>query len=47
MTNKKNVGQMGIDNKTRLLGLVLDCPLGAKCADCPIQEIKNLNDFEK
>jgi hypothetical protein len=38
---------MGIDNKKRLLGHVLDCPLGAKCDDCPIHEIRNLKDFEK
>jgi hypothetical protein len=38
---------MGIDNITGLMGLVLDCPLGANCNDCPLQEIRNLKDFEK
>jgi len=36
-----------IDNKTKLIGLVMECPFGIECSDCPLQQIRDLKDFEK
>jgi hypothetical protein len=34
-------------NKTRLMGLAMECPFRKECIDCAFQNIRDLNDFEK
>jgi len=36
-----------MENKTNLYGLVAQCPFGDECLDCPLKEIRKINDFEK
>jgi len=36
-----------IDNKTRLIGLAMECLYKVECKDCPIQKIRDIKDFEK
>ncbi len=38
---------MSIDNKTRLYGLVIECPYIHECKDCPIKEIREMKNLEK
>ncbi len=36
-----------MENKLRMYGLVMECPFGVECSDCPIQDLRKLKDFEK
>jgi len=36
-----------MENKSKLYGLVMQCPFGDECHDCPLKEIRKINDFEK
>jgi len=34
-------------DKSKMYGLAIGCPFENECADCPLQEVRNLKDFER
>jgi len=36
-----------MEDRENIYGLAVQCPFGDECNDCPLQEIRNPNDFEK
>jgi hypothetical protein len=36
-----------MENRMQLYGLAMECPQNDDCKDCPLRELRKLNDFEK